>query len=188
MGKKRSSHCGKCGIRKNKRDFYAVKTSWDGLYAYCKSCCKKLSANRYIKSKKKINLAGKRWRDKNKEYLKEKGKNYYQENREKVLKIMRKKYWSSPDRLEKQRKKNHVRRARANGEMGFFKNKEWEDLLKYYGNKCLSCGTQDNLVADHVIPLVKEGANTIDNIQPLCGSCNSKKHTKIIDYRIGHKK
>ena len=36
---------------------------------------------------------------------------------------------------------------------------------------------------DHVVPLKLGGANTVDNVQPLCGSCNCKKHLKIIDYR-----
>src|SRR5205823_10506995 len=29
-------------------------------------------------------------------------------------------------------------------------------------------------------------ASNIDNIQPLCGPCNSKKHNKYIDYRRQH--
>jgi 5-methylcytosine-specific restriction endonuclease McrA len=34
-----------------------------------------------------------------------------------------------------------------------------------------------------VVPVSAGGANTIDNIQPLCGPCNSAKHTQTIDYR-----
>jgi 5-methylcytosine-specific restriction endonuclease McrA len=39
------------------------------------------------------------------------------------------------------------------------------------------------LTRDHVVPLKHGGLNTIENIQPLCGSCNSRKHLKHIDYR-----
>ena len=38
---------------------------------------------------------------------------------------------------------------------------------------------------DHIIPLSKGGTNFLDNLQPLCGSCNSGKNNHvIIDYRL----
>ena len=39
------------------------------------------------------------------------------------------------------------------------------------------------LTVDHIVPVSLGGKNTIDNLQPLCLTCNSKKHNKIIDYR-----
>lgn len=63
---------------------------------------------------------------------------------------------------------------------------EWETLCEAYNNRCLACGEVKPLTADHIIPLYKGGSNTIDNIQPLCFSCNSTKHTKCIDYRSGN--
>ena len=76
------------------------------------------------------------------------------------------------------------RRARIKGNGGTITDKEWLALLEKYGYKCLCCGRNDvKLTLDHVVPLDKGGPNTIDNAQPLCGSCNSSKGTKIIDYR-----
>jgi len=58
-----------------------------------------------------------------------------------------------------------------------------EIVFGMYGKKCLACGSEKNISLDHIIPIHKKGTNTIDNLQPLCKSCNSKKGTKVIDYR-----
>lgn len=60
---------------------------------------------------------------------------------------------------------------------------EWEELKQKYENKCLRCGSIENLVADHVISLYCGGSNTIDNIQPLCSLCNLWKGIKKVDFR-----
>jgi uncharacterized protein YbcC (UPF0753/DUF2309 family) len=64
---------------------------------------------------------------------------------------------------------------------------EWELLKKQYGYICPSCYIKEpeiKLTIDHIIPLSKGGSNIIENIQPLCRSCNSRKHTKIIKYEM----
>jgi hypothetical protein len=45
--------------------------------------------------------------------------------------------------------------------------------------KCKHCGSKDNLQVDHIIPYSKGGATQLDNLQCLCGKCNSKKGDKI---------
>lgn len=84
-----------------------------------------------------------------------------------------------------QRRRNLVanRRARKLGNGGKYTVTEWRALCGWFGNICLKCGSDGKLTADHVIPISKGGANTIINLQPLCVSCNSSKHTKTIDYR-----
>jgi 5-methylcytosine-specific restriction endonuclease McrA len=89
---------------------------------------------------------------------------------------------------------------RSSREIGSYTESEWKKLLESYKNKCLSCGIDGDsapkqwdcdgnvlaygLTVDHVIPLSKGGSSYIDNIQPLCLSCNSKKGTKEIDFRL----
>lgn len=74
-------------------------------------------------------------------------------------------------------------RARLRNAKGSFTKEQWESLCKKCLWRCLCCGKKKKLTADHVVPLSKGGSNYIHNIQPLCHSCNSKKHDKTIDYR-----
>ena len=76
----------------------------------------------------------------------------------------------------------HKRRA-AIKSAGTFTWREWKAVLMQYGNKCLRCGTSENIVIDHVIAISKGGPNTADNLQPLCRSCNSTKSAHPWDYR-----
>jgi hypothetical protein len=43
------------------------------------------------------------------------------------------------------------------------------------GGRCRQCGSASGLHFDHVIPWSKGGANTVANIQLLCGACNRRK-------------
>ena len=58
-------------------------------------------------------------------------------------------------------------------------------IFDAFGNQCLSCKSYDDICIDHVIPLSKGGANTVDNMQPLCRICNSAKGVGSTDYRRG---
>ena len=82
------------------------------------------------------------------------------------------------------------RRARMKGATGSYTTAEWEALVTQY-DRCPMCkrawGTiplppsgSSVVTVDHIIPIVRGGSNSIDNIQPLCYSCNSKKGMKIV--------
>lgn len=78
--------------------------------------------------------------------------------------------------------RDHRRRARENGNGGKLSSAGIRALYITFP-ACLACGSDDDLTLDHVIPLALGGRNSVENIQVLCRSCNSIKHTMTTDYR-----
>ena len=79
----------------------------------------------------------------------------------------------------------HRRRARLISIGGTFSTAEWEALLAQHPI-CPHChrrwediplppGRKTAVTRDHIVSIARGGRNTIENIQPLCYSCNSKK-------------
>ncbi len=50
------------------------------------------------------------------------------------------------------------------------------------GHKCRHCGSGEMLRADHIIPESKGGEMTLENLQTLCRSCNSRKGNRPDPY------
>jgi len=69
------------------------------------------------------------------------------------------------------------RRQQAN--IFIAKKKTRDAVFKKYGERCVECGSYIDLTMDHIIPVSKGGEDIIENLQPLCKSCNSKKGNKI---------
>jgi hypothetical protein len=76
------------------------------------------------------------------------------------------------------------------------------DVLERYGSDCYICGLPIDLDAprrtgdlgwerglqlDHVYPMIRGGADTIDNVRPTHGLCNNRKHATILDFSEGIK-
>ena len=102
-------------------------------------------------------------------------------NKRKILNIKKKYRQTHKDEIAALA---HSRRTRIKEVK--FSVAEWKGIKAFYNYTCLCCGRGEPeilLTPDHIHPLVKGGLNCKENIQPLCGSCNSSKGTKTIDYR-----
>lgn len=80
---------------------------------------------------------------------------------------------------------NNKRRLKKLSNGGGHTQREWEDIKEKFNNTCPCCFRKEPLIKlsiDHIIPIKLGGTDNVDNIQPLCRSCNSSKQTKIIRY------
>ena len=129
----------------------------------------------------KVAVNNKRWNDANPDKRAAITRKWQTENPEKRAASSQKWKQSHPEVVNATSHRHRTRKTEAGGS---YTAAEWKALVEHYGGKCLCCG-RDNikLSADHVIPVAKGGSSNIDNIQPLCKSCNSRKGDKTINYR-----
>lgn len=66
-------------------------------------------------------------------------------------------------------------RLRSRGAEGSHTIREWRDLCEFFKHCCAMCGECKPLTRDHIVALSRGGSDYIENIQPLCLRCNSKK-------------
>jgi len=60
---------------------------------------------------------------------------------------------------------------------------QWDIVVQALGGKCLQCGTTQTIGKNRIVPTSLGGSSGLDNLQPLCKSCNAKKRRNIIDHR-----
>ena len=73
-------------------------------------------------------------------------------------------------------------RARRYGNGGRHTKVEWEEVKRKFNYTCQICGKAEpevRMTEDHILPLSKGGDDSIENIQPLCKSCNSRKNDRV---------
>lgn len=122
---------------------------------------------RVSKEQQKINncLYARKWRDSNREKVRESSRKSYVNNRE-------------MHRLHSINYKSRVRAGR-DGTIGY---KILLELQIKQVNKCAICTEElgDYKELDHVIPISKGGKHSISNVQWTCRSCNRSKRDNII--------
>jgi 5-methylcytosine-specific restriction endonuclease McrA len=180
--------CSKCGEWKSRSEFYDDnrkdnKKSKDGKRPVCKACKRELSKLEHIANPQAHNARTLRWKHRNPEKVAEQSHKWYAANAERKYETHKAWVDNNRPKISEYNRNSKARRRGGNGEITA---QEWQALKEFYDYTCLCCRQQEpeiTLTLDHVLPLSLGGSNTMDNAQPLCGSCNSTKHNKHIDYR-----
>ena len=171
--------CSICREEKSFSCFSADRNRKGGLAGECREC----RATRYRENRAKEIARAKAWQAANPDRVTQNNAAYYGRNVQ-----------SEAERNTRWRQQNPEgkaaidarRRTRKTEAGGSFSAAEWRQLKAGYGNCCLCCGISGEnatLAADHVIPVALGGTSNIENIQPLCRSCNSRKKDTVVDYR-----
>ena len=53
-----------------------------------------------------------------------------------------------------------------------------EILKEKLGDKCVNCGSKENIEYHHIVPLKNGGTNNLGNIVPLCLKCHNAAHDR----------
>lgn len=84
----------------------------------------------------------------------------------------------NPERMAHLKARRYARERNAAGSHTF---EQWAELKTRNENRCAYCGEQKPLTKDHIVPLSEGGSDYIENIQPLCRNCNSRKWKHIYE-------
>jgi 5-methylcytosine-specific restriction endonuclease McrA len=144
------------------------------------------------KNRERLRLIKKKWRQEKREECLEADRKYRKENFEKIKQTRSNWFAKNPNKeAEYSRKKRALKRKT------FSESYSIDMVLELYGTKCHICNEEINLNAprttgskgwekslhlDHVIPLSKNGTDTLDNIKPSHALCNLIKGNKINEW------
>jgi 5-methylcytosine-specific restriction endonuclease McrA len=144
----------------------------------------KAQCERYRKKNgAQIREANKRYRDSRKKVIAERQRQWAKKNPKRYSEIHS--AWKRRNR-DKVNAATARKRAMHAGCKEHHTAEEWARLKATYGYSCLRCLKSEpeiKLARDHIMPMELGGSDKIDNIQPLCKSCNSKKGVRYADYR-----
>ena len=64
-----------------------------------------------------------------------------------------------------------------------------DSVMAIYGDRCVNCGSTEEIEFHHIVPLYVGGTNRPENIVPLCASCHHAMHYGIrIDEHMRRRK
>jgi 5-methylcytosine-specific restriction endonuclease McrA len=100
---------------------------------------------------------------------------YVARNHDAIRERSNARYASDPNTRLSQRIRAHRRR---NAEVaGSLTPQQWQGVFSFYEGRCVYCGESGTSI-DHVLPIVRGGTHSIDNVVPACRRCNSSKRSR----------
>ena len=168
--------CSSCDVTKPISDFPKKKDTPRGHRKQCRSC--------YLARQRKTTQ---KWRDDRSEKQKQKDRSaivdWQKRNSE------RKRYTNAEwKKKNKVKVCEHSAKRRTQIKERRFVVSE-SDLNRIYQSPCTNCGSIEQITADHVVPISRGGVHSVGNLQPLCLSCNSRKHNRLqVEWRYAERK
>lgn len=140
----------------------------------------------FLANRGQADAASAKWRAENPEKYTEYQKKWSAENKDKINSKAKRYYDSNKEIcIERSNLQSHARRSALKGDI--FPIALWRQLTKWFGDWCPYCGESNKkLTVDHVVPISKGGTNSIENLIPCCGSCNSSKGNKSMEDWINY--
>lgn len=173
--------CACCKQELPRSAFPVKRANRDGLYSYCRKC--------NVEKIKQYQKSRPDWREYKKNYDKQRsdkirdkisarGKEWYEQNRERAIERARKWRLKNPE-ARRAISKNYKHKRRSIESSGITGGElfAWTDKQQ---KVCYWCGTKcaKSFHIDHYVPLARGGLHELSNLVISCRSCNLRKNAK----------
>lgn len=164
--------CTKCKEEKELTEFSKRKASHDGLQPKCKACTKAY----YEANRERIAEKQHEYQKANREHILEYRREYYRVNRERAAEYQRE---YKKAHLLMYREINGRQRAKKHGAPTG--HADYELVVATSNGLCGICGEPifGKFDIDHIVPLNKGGAHSMDNLQVAHAYCNRSKGMRL---------
>lgn len=171
--------CTRCGLEKPLSEF--GKRGNGGFYSQCKACVNERMAQ-YVKDNHDIVIQRKReYHRTHKAQIDSYNKQYYLTHKDEVKQRVKDWEIANPERAKENAVISaHNQRSKRTGCRSNFSLADWKACKEHFSKdgivRCAYCGKPIlRATIDHVVSLNKGGENTVNNVVPSCGKCNSSK-------------
>lgn len=169
-----AKECRKCGEMKVLGEYHAEKSGFVGKRSICTCCNNKRRKIGYASNRSREIENKRRYREENKEIVREARRKYYEEHREKeIIKTLQ---WKRENKeLVAMQKAN--RKARVAILPSDLSHEQLEYTLSHFKRCCALTGEDCEVHLDHFIPLCTgHGGTTFGNIIPIRADLNISKN------------